>query len=194
MNAPVVRMGLIPMGPDPLHAYTGHPISYGGAGTGRQYGGVRWAYKKSRRAECKGYDDAVHRYNKAERDLKKAGCNKFAIFPHKDCKKYRNRMNAAETDGKAAWKTCDAHKTAAEKGLVQIDTSGGFSNTSSTGAGAIDPFTGLPVDGGMSTVSYEEDDGGSNMGLYIGIIALLGATGGLIWYKKKKAKSKGSKR
>jgi LPXTG-motif cell wall-anchored protein len=46
----------------------------------------------------------------------------------------------------------------------------------------------------MSTVSYEEDDGGSNMGLYIGIIALLGATGGLIWYKKKKAKSKGSKR
>jgi LPXTG-motif cell wall-anchored protein len=192
-------MGLIPMGQDPLHAYTGHPISYGGAG---DYGGLNWAYVAYKRTRCKGYDDHVKKYVSKRSKIKKMkGCSTSNIvsavsapFLSPECKKLRADLKWHRSQGKAAWKTCSAYERGEKKGHTQIDTSGGFSNTSSTGAGAIDPFTGLPVDGGMSTVSYEEDDGGSNMGLYIGIIALLGATGGLIWYKKKKAKSKGSKR
>jgi LPXTG-motif cell wall-anchored protein len=188
-------MGLIPMGQDPLHAYTGHPISYGGTGS---YGkvGVRcgfrntaWKPKDSRLKKCpamrKAYDDWLKAAKKhIKRFGRTSGCLKDGAIQS------AKRLSALETMGKAAWDKCNVGEKA--QGVTQQYAPS--NEMPGAGAGAIDPFTGLPVDGGMSTVSYEEDDGGSNMGLYIGIIALLGATGGLIWYKKKKAKSKGSKR
>jgi LPXTG-motif cell wall-anchored protein len=186
-------MGLIPMGQDPLHAYTGHPISYGGVQAQEGYGRVlgigwpSWSLNKEAYATCPDYRKHRDHWSKMKGKYKRkhgtAGWGKAA-------REAVYHLRAIESKGKNAWKACKADKKAGEQGWSQVTTP----TFSPEGAGAIDPFTGLPVDGGMSTVSYEEDDGGSNMGLYIGIIALLGATGGLIWYKKKKAKSKGSKR
>lgn len=195
MNAPVVRMGLIPMGPDTLHAYQGHPISYSGTGA---YGKISvrcgfrnttWRPKDSRLKKCpamrKAYDEWLKAAKKhIQRFGKVSGCMASGAVES------AKRLSALEEMGQAAWDKCNVGEKA--EGVTQQYAPS--NEMPAGGAGAIDPFTGLPLDGGMSTVSYEEDDGGSNMGLYIGIIALLGATGGLIWYKKKKAKSKGSKR
>ncbi len=192
MHLPAVRKGLIP--------HREVPAPYGGMygalalrSNPGHYGGVRWAYVKYKRTQCKGYDDAVNEYEKHKRALLKADCNLFAIFPAKRCKPYRNKMKSAEQKGKAAWDECQAYSKGEEKGHVQIDTSGGYTITES--AGLIDPMTGLPYDpAAVDYSSGEESEESSNAGLYLAVGALLLATGGVIIYKRKKKGRKGRKK
>ena len=193
MHLPAVRKGLIPHREVPapyggmygalaLHPNPGH------------YGGVRWAYVKYKRTECKGYDDAVKEYERKYAKHLKNGCVKgtFLGLRKKRCYATAGEMKAAEKKGKAAWKTCQAYSKGEAQGDVQIDTSGGYTITED--AGMIDPLTGLPYD--PAAVDYsagEESEESSNAGLYLAVGALLLATGGVIIYKRKK-KGKGKKK
>lgn len=188
MHLPAVRKGLIPQ----AVAYDPY------VGGMDDYGGVRWAYKKSKRSQCKGYDDAVKEYESHKQKLLKAGCNVFAIFPKKKCKPHRNNMKAAEKKGKAAWKECQAYSKGEKKGHVQVDTGAGFTNVASTGpmagdmmGGMIDPLTGLPVD--PMAASYVEEES-SGMGMWLAVGALVVATGGVVLYKRSKKKKGGKKK
>ena len=156
----------------------GHPVGYGGV----------WLYQKKKRSQCKGYDDAVRKYEKALAQHKKKGCFKrsFVGIRRSKCKDTAGRMREAERTGKAAWKTCKAYVKGEQKGHTQIDTSGGYSVTGATGGGMIDPITGLPLDPGMATFQPSgEEEGGGSGALWAGVGVLLVATGGLIVYKRR---------
>lgn len=194
MHLPAVRMGMMPqtVAHEP---YTGGMDQYGALAlqsNPSSYAGVRWAYQKKKRAQCKGYDDAVKKYNKAEADHKKNGCYKasFLGLRRSKCKPTANRMKAAEEEGKNAWKTCQAYEKGEAKGYTQLDTSGGYTNVASTGmmmgmGAGVDPMTGLPMDPTM--VSYETEES-SGAGLWIAVGALVLATGGVALYKRSRKK------
>ncbi len=196
MHLPTVRQGLIPqhITHDP---YMGGMEQYGRLALRpnlAHYGGARWAYVKSKRAECKGYDDAVKEYERKYAKHIKNGCTKgtFLGLRKKRCYATADEMIAAEKKGKAAWKECQAYEKGETKGTVQIDTSGGYTITES--AAAIDPLTGLPYD--SQTVDYsseEQSEEPSNAGLYLAVGALLLATGGIVIYKRSKKKKGGRK-
>lgn len=198
MHLPTVRRGLIPQHVT-LDPYMGGMEQYGALALRSNpghYGGVRWAYVKYKRTQCKGYDDAVKEYNKAEEDHKKKGCTKatFLGLRRDKCKKTAGRMKAAEEKGKNAWKECKAYKKGAEKGYTQVDTTGGgfsdFTGMSAGGAGGagglmMDPTGGMAVGAGAGMGMEEES---SNTGLYLAVGALLLATGGIIIYKRSQKK------
>lgn len=203
MHLPTVRRGLIPQHVT-LDPYMGGMEQYGALALRSNpghYGGVRWAYVKYKRTQCKGYDDAVKKYNNAEADHKKKGCSKATFFGFRrdKCKKTANRMKAAEEEGKNAWKECQAYEKGAAKGDVQIDTSGGgFVSVESV----TPPVLGMSPDimgpgGAMMTgagtgVGMEEES--SNTGLYLAVGALLLATGGIVIYKRSQKKKGGRRR
>lgn len=160
-----VRMGMMPQPyyPSPYLA-TAH------------YSGVRWAYKKSKRQSCAGYDQAVRDWEKAKSNFKGAGCKMTSFFGLRRGKCYDlgNKMKAIEQRGKAAWKTCkaglpDEVVAEAEAELV------------------IDPVTGMPV----GEFSYDDsgDDSGDGMGMVYGIagIMVLASVGFVVWKRSKKA-------
>ena len=201
MHLPTVRRGLIPqhITYDP---YMGGMEQYGALAlrpNPGHYGGVRWAYVKYKRTQCKGYDDAVKEYNKAEEAHKKKGCVKATFFGARrsKCKKTAGRMKAAEEKGKNAWKECKAYEKGATKGHVQIDTTGGgFSNVETVtppvmGVGDMGIMGGAP---GMATSGGVEEEESSNTGLYLAVGALLLATGGVVIYKRSQKKKGGRKR
>ena len=97
MHLPAVRKGLIPHREVPapyggmygalaLHPNPGH------------YGGVRWAYVKYKRTECKGYDDAVKEYERKYTKHLNNGCSKgtFLGLRKKRCYATADEMQAAE--------------------------------------------------------------------------------------------------
>jgi len=203
MHLPTVRQGLIPQAitHDP---YMGGMEQYGALAlrpNPGHYGGVRWAgaSNKKKRAQCKGYDDAVKKYNKAEQDHKGKGCSKATFFGlrRSKCKKTANRMKAAEEEGKNAWKTCQAYSKGEKKGYVQVDTGGGFTNVASTGPGTMGVggdmgiMAGAP---GMTVGGGVEEEESSNTGLYLAVGALLLATGGIVIYKRSQKKKGGRRR
>jgi len=190
MHLPAVRRGLIPQ--HITHEpYDGGMGMYGAlalqANPGH-YGGVRWAYQKKKRTQCKGYDDAVLKYMAAEEDHKKKGCTKatFLGFRRNKCKKTAERMKKAEAEGKNAWDTCKAYTKGMEKGHVQVDTTGnGFANVQTvTPMGVSDMVT----DGMMVDYSIQTEEESSNTGLYLAVGALLLATGGIVIYKRSQKK------
>jgi len=198
MHLPAVRRGLIPQTVtyDP---YMGGMEQYGRLALRthhRNYGGV-WAYKKKKRTQCKGYDDAVKRYEDAKSDHKKKGCTTISLFGARrdKCKKTAGRMRAAEAEGKAAWKECEAYTKGVEKGHVQIDTTGeGFTSVDTVvppvmGIGGDPSLMGPGMGMGVSGGSTEEEP--SNTGLYLAVGALLLATGGIVIYKRSKKKKSG---
>lgn len=204
MHLPAVRKGLIPQTVC-YEPYTGGMDQYGALAlqsNPSSYAGVRWLYSKKKRAQCKGYDDAVKKYNKAEEDHKKNGCTKASFFGLRrgKCKPTANRMKAAEEEGKNAWKECQAYEKGEAKGYTQLDTSGGYTNVASTGSGAVtmpgvDPLTGLPIDPatGLPVGTGYETEESSGAGLWIAVGALVVATGGIVIYKRSR-KKKGGKR
>lgn len=197
MHLPSVRMGLMPQHVA-LDPYDGGMGDYGAlalqANPGsRDFGGVRWTRSKKRMAQCKGFADAVAKYNQAERELKRAGCKKFAIFPRKKCKQYRNRMKAAESEGKSAWKVCEAQRKGEEKGYTQRDESAGFMSSSGMmgpEGSLIDPLTGLPMDplAMSSEAGLPAEEEPSRAGLYAAGLLLLGTAGFIVYKRKKKSR------
>ena len=199
MHLPAVRKGLIPQRevPAPYGGVYGALALRPNPG---HYDGVRWAYVKYKRTECKGYDDAVKEYEKHKyaKHLLKMDCtNVFDIFlgqeVSKRCYATADEMQAAETEGQGRLgRPAKPIPKGEAQGDVQIDTSGGYTITED--AGMIDPLTGLPYD--SAAVDYssgEESEESSNAGLYLAVGALLLATGGVIIYKRKKKGKKGGK-
>lgn len=201
MHLPAVRRGLIPQ--HVTHEpYDGGMGIYGALALRSNpghYGGVRWAISSKKRTQCKGYDDAAKKYNKAEEDHRKKGCTKATFFGirRSKCKKTANRMKEAEAQGKNAWRECQAYTKGMEKGHVQIDTTGeGFTNVETVtppvmGVGDMGIMGGAP---GMATSGGVEEEESSNTGLYLAVGALLLATGGVVIYKRSQKKKKGGRK
>lgn len=191
MHIPRIRMGLVPQALEYEH-YDGGLGMYSAlalrpnhshAGQRRRhsrqssYGGVRWAYKKSKRQSCAGYDQAVRDWEKAKSNFKKAGCKmtSFLGLRRGKCYDLGNKMKSIESRGKAAWSTCKA-------GLPEDVVDAAESDI------AIDPLTGLPVGTEYDDYGDEEENGG---GMLYGVAALMVvAAVGVVVVKRMKKKGK----